>query len=135
VRPDNTPRDIIRKYLTDSEYKAIAEHLQAYVKGKGRKGWDEYAIVIDSDLRRKMAQVFSECRQNGFFGPKAVWSVNDSCLKISFAQVVDREGNYSDPILNPTLCDFCENRSCELEDEFERPIIINKDLCWRKRKG
>lgn len=52
--------------LGDS-YSIIKDALNNF--SKSRSEWDEYAKKLDPALRATMAKCFTECRDNGFFGP------------------------------------------------------------------
>jgi hypothetical protein len=77
VIPRRKPDEIL-----GDNYEEIKEVLRSF--GKSRSEWDEYAKKIDPVLRETMKKCFSECRDNGFYGPKI-----GSDGEIHFAQVIE----------------------------------------------
>jgi len=111
-------------------YQVIADHLWSYQHS--RIGWDDYATKIDKDLRNTLRLVFSECRQNGFFGPKCVYRGGKK--EIVFGQLVDRDRKVELPeAIRPDLCTLCESKQCYGIDRDGNPKQDKKN-CWRKAK-
>ena len=61
------PQNIVDKYLTQDEYRAMIKHLSTY--RKTRAEWDHYRLKIDNDLLEKWITVLEGCRRIGFVNP------------------------------------------------------------------
>ena len=135
VVPDETPRDIIARILgiadkyrlaDDPAYNVIVGHVWGFQYSGA--GWDDYAKKIAMEIRDTMGKIFKECRQNGFFAPRAVFRKGGKV--IIFGQVVEREGAPVPDKIKPTLCYFCEDRTCE---EIHNGRLMRKpEYCRRK---
>ena len=91
----------------DPDYQAIADHLKSYEAR--RIGWDDFAIKIAPALRDLMTQIFQDCRSNGFYDPRCVYSHGKQ--EIVFAQCVERDRNVELPKeLRAGLCYLCQRR-------------------------
>lgn len=67
--------------IVGEHYEIIKEILRNF--GKSKAEWDDFAKKIDPVIRTRMAEIFSECRENGFYGPHI-----GSDGEIHFAQLV-----------------------------------------------
>ena len=136
MKPERVPSEIMARILEctmfelmkDSAYQTIAAHLMSY--HVRNIGWDEYAIKVEPKLRELMKKIFQECRENGFFNPRAI--MKSGKKEIIFSQVVDMDRNVElNPHLVPDLCYFCERRTCEFynDGEFEK----HEEQCRKKK--
>ena len=114
----------------DPGYEAIAGALWTYQVA--RVGWDEYAAKIDSITRGVMAEIFQDCRCNGFFDPRVI--MRRGKKKIVFGQIVGRNRNVPlDPCIKMDLCSICEKKTCGAIDAKGNPSQ-DKHFCWRKER-
>ena len=82
IKPQKYPDEIIGEH-----YEIIQKWLEGYQKS--RTGWDTYVLRISSEDRKLLADIFKECRANGFFNPRVVGE------KIVWSQIV--QSNLSSP--------------------------------------
>ena len=68
--------------IIGEHYEVIKEILRNYAKAKAEG--DDFAKKIDPMVRKQMAMIFEECRENGFHGPHI-----GSDGEIHFAQLVE----------------------------------------------
>lgn len=102
-----------------TDYDLIVKHLNSY--RKKAVGWDEYARVIDDDLRETMAKVISECRRQGYIG------MHVKNNRIRFYFVADnRPPNQFN--VQHDLCTLCE-RECNGKD-FNGVMRKGMKRCW-----
>ena len=134
--PHKVPTQIMAQHLEcerhklqdDTGYQAIAGYLWSYQVS--RSGWDDFAAKIDSATRGVMAEIFQDCRCNGFYDPRAI--MRRGKKEIVFAQLVDRDRTIPlDERLKPDLCMLCEKKTCGAIDIQGNPKQA-KDFCWRK---
>lgn len=135
VIPHEIPVAVMSRHLgcrgtdlqDDPTYQVIAEHLWSYQYS--RLGWDDFAQKIDKKLRATMAQIFSDCRSNGFFDPHCVMRRGNKA--IVFGQLIDQDRTSPLPDnIRPTLCTLCEKRTCASVDSKGNPAQ-DKRYCRR----
>ena len=135
VIPDKVPTQIMAESLgctgyglkDDPTYQVIADHIWSFQHS--HSGWDNFAIKIDGGLRKTMAGIFKDCRQNGFFSPRCIFEGKKK--KIIFGQLVDKDRKIPLPDeIKLDLCTLCESKQCYGIDKAGNPKQ-NKENCWR----
>jgi len=87
------------------DFKVIREVLVKYQKAQYIKGWDDFASAVPEEIRKKIKDLLTECRANGFIYPVA-----DS-EGIQFSQVLSQR-------TIPDYCVMCD-RECKIRTGLE----------------
>lgn len=137
VEYESDPREIMCRMFNcmsvelynNVTYKAIREHVKNSKASYAQ--WDEYRKKIDPALREIMAELWMECRRNGFFGPMV--RTIEGREVITWRQLSTSRTEKTPAELDCTLCELCE-RECKKKD-FNGVMRAGEIPCWHQSES